>query len=188
MSCLNRVCSEFPDAYEGGADLKAWKIEIDSAFKAKERAMVEAGVAAMPACWKRALEGTRIKKRRLMWKKGSVGKIDFFACEAGETDWGSKLIFLDPYCMGAPSIVVHEPMHTLQAHAGFYQAWLKVRELVPDCPVTGYGGTNPREDFAEAGRLLIYPRSDGITESKAERPCVDRKLEMLRDLINSCPE
>lgn len=190
-SCYDGYCSVFPDAYYGGLDVKREKIHLDPEFTKKERGTVEAALAAMPACWLRFFYGLKIRKSRLMWKQGKVnvkGKtFDFFECEGGEAHWANNLVTLDPYCMGSPAVVLHELFHILEGRASLYPYWEKVQLEHPKCPVSSYGATNAHEDFAETGRLLMYPKDDGITEPKYRKPCVDEKIAAFRKIVDICP-
>jgi hypothetical protein len=121
----------------------------------------------------------------LKWQSASLaGK-----CLPGKNvNMSPPTIELNSTCYGSvdTALVVHELMHVLANRRGYYGQYRNAFDKVPGCPVSSYsnhyGGRNINEDFAEAGRLAIYPGSG----SKLGGACVDEKIKAASDIVKSC--
>jgi hypothetical protein len=187
-SCYKGECSKLPDAYEGGVDPDEAKIKIDARFTPEERASVQTAVSAIPRCWAAILKGTKINRVPL-WRaevKNKQGVPTMLNCVAGEATLYQNNIDLDPNCGITVGVVVHELFHILGGRGGLGLRWKALVGGHRMCPVTPYGASNDDEDFAEAGRFLLYPNFDGFGAFKYDHKCIDGKLEALRRLLGGC--
>jgi hypothetical protein len=180
-----------PPVFQGdpGKVFDAHGVRVDPAFSDSAKKQIASAVNFFPECQRKYLAGTVVRSNpRLTWRSTAMaGK-----CLPGRNSSSSPpTIELNETCrtgMGTHSaLVVHELMHVLANRRGYYSRYRKAFNANARCGVSRYshqlyGGENLNEDFAEAGRIAVFPAS-GQAYGGA---CVSNRLKAAREIINSC--
>jgi hypothetical protein len=153
---------------------------LDPALTDQQRTIVAIALQKVPECHRQHLRGIAIRSANLGGRRGGND------CVAGlwQLRGSRQTISLDPNCSFSIGVVVHEFMHSLGHRAGekLHRDFRTIVGRHGNCPVSAYGATSFVEDFAEAGRLAVYPESGGQNAGQ----CVANKVRDLASLLRSC--
>jgi hypothetical protein len=173
--------------FQGNADnfLEENGLLVDSSFTDANRKQIAQAVNLFPECQRKHFKGVVIRnKPGMRFTRGALAG----NCLPGQNVPASVYtIALNTQCDGyaRSDLVVHELFHVLANKRGLYDQYAPAWNRQGYCPVSIYSRYQKntlREDFAEAGRLAIYPGSG----RRLGGDCVAAKIRAAHDIVMSC--